>query len=144
MQCNVTCFFIEETTAPTGTTAPAEFEDETTAPSEPEETTKPEETTEPEETTKPEETTAPTEPESSATTLTLSRTDISFSVVPAYYTLEIEEENIKPEDVKWSSSDGSIVIVHNGKLQIVGWGTCKVYAKYNGVTAECIVRVVPR
>ena len=51
---------------------------------------------------------------------------------------------VNPEDVKWSSSDGSIVIVHNGKLQIVGWGTCKVYAKYKDVVAECIVRVVPR
>ena len=159
MQCNVACFFIQETTEPTGTTAPAQFEDETTAPTDPEETTEPEKETaaptepekettaptEPEETTEPEkETTAPTEPAGSDITLTLSRTDISFSVVPAYYTLEIKEDYIKAEDVKWSSSNGSIVIVHNGKLQIVGWGTCKVYAKYKDVVAECIVRVVPR
>lgn len=148
IQSKVTCFFIQETTEPVGTTAPAHFEDETTAPSDPEETTKPVESTEPEEeTTAPteaEETTAPTEPAGGDITLTLSRTDISFSVVPAYYTLEIEEDYIKAEDVKWSSSDGSIVIVHNGKLQIVGWGTCKVYAKYKDVVAECIVRVVPR
>lgn len=142
LQCSVTCFFIEETTVPTGTTAPAEFENETTAPTEVPETTEAEveETTAP---TEPEETTKPADDDGEIT-LTLSRTDISFSVVPAYYTLEIEEENIDPEDVTWSSSDGSIVLVHKGKLQIVGWGTCKVYAKYKGVTAECIVRVFPR
>ena len=47
LQCKVTCFFIEETTAPTATTAPETFPDETTVPSEPEETTAPEETTGP-------------------------------------------------------------------------------------------------
>lgn len=136
LQCNVTCFFIEETTEPDTTTAPEVFEDETTAPSEPEA-----------ETTAPvEETTAPTEeetkPESDEVTLTLNKKDISFGVVPAYYTLEIEED-IDPADVKWSSSNGSIVIVHDGKLQIVGYGTAKVYAEYKGVKAECIIRVVP-
>lgn len=154
LQCNVTCFFIEETTAPTATTAPETFPDETTVPSEPEETTAPSESkpeeTKPEETTaptEPEETTAPTEPEETTApttevTLTLKKKDISFGVVPAYYTLEIVED-IDPKDVKWSSSNGSVVLVHNGQLQIVGWGTAKVYAEYKGVKAECIIRVVP-
>ena len=143
LQCKVTCFFIEETTAPTATTAPETFPDETTAPTEPEETTAP---------TQPEETTAPTEPEettapttgSGEVTLTLNKTDITFSVVPAYYTLEIQEENVDLDQVKWVSSDGSVAICHGGQLQIVGYGTCKITAEYKGVKAECIVRVIAR
>lgn len=140
LQCKVTCFFIEETTAPTETTAPETFPDETTAPTEPEETTAP---------TEPEETTAPTETQKPSTgngevTLTLNKTDITFSVVPAYYTLEILEEDVDLDQVKWVSSDGNVAICHGGQLQIVGYGTCKITAEYKGVKAECIIRVIAR
>lgn len=145
MQCKVTCFFIEETTEPTATTAPETFPDETTVPTEPEETTP----SEPEQT---EATTAPTEPEETQkpstgtgeVTLTLKKTDITFSVVPAYYTLEFVEENIDMTQVKWVSSDGNVAICHNGQLQVVGYGICKITAEYKGVKAECVVRVVAR
>lgn len=144
LQCKVTCFFIEETTAPTETTAPETFPDETTVP-----TTEPVETTTP---TEPEETTAPTVPEETQkpssgngnVTLTLNKTDITFSVVPAYYTLEILEEDVDLSQVKWVSSDGNVAICHGGKLQIVGYGICKITAEYKGVKAECIVRVIAR
>jgi len=145
LQCKVTCFFIEETTEPTETTAPETFPDETTAPTQPEETTAP--TTAP---TEPEETTAPTQPEQtqkpsgSEVTLTLNKKDITFSVVPAYYTLEILEEDVDLDQVKWMSTDGNVAICHKGKLQIVGWGTCKIIAEYKGVKAECIIRVIAR
>ena len=144
LQCKVTCFFIEETTAPTATTAPETFPDETTVPSEPEETTAP---SVPEETTEP--TTAPTEPvetqpSTGEVTLTLNKTDLTFSVVPAYYTLEILEENVDLDQVKWVSTDGNVAICHGGKLQIVGYGTCKITAEYKGVKAECIIRVIAR
>lgn len=142
LQCKVTCFFIEETTEPTETTAPETFPDETTAPTEPEDTT----ATEPEE-----ETTAPTEPEETqkpssgnTNTLTLKKTDITFSVVPAFYTLEFEEEGIDMSQVKWTTSDGNVALCHNGQLQVIGYGLCKITAEYKGMKAECIVRVVAR
>ena len=138
LQCKVTCFFIEETTAPTETTAPETFPDETTAPTEPEEeTTAPTEApTEPEETQKPS--------SGSTTTLTLKKTDITFSVVPAFYTLEFVEEGIDMSQVKWVTSDGNVALCHNGQLQVVGYGLCKITAEYKGMKAECIVRVISR
>ena len=152
IQCKVTCFFIEETTEPTETTAPETFPDETTVPTEPEQTTatEPEETTPATEATEP--ATEPSEPEATEkpstgngeVTLTLKKTDITFSVVPAYYTLEFVEEDIDMSQVKWVSTDGNVAICHNGQLQIVGYGICKITAEYKGVTAECIVRVVAR
>jgi protein tyrosine phosphatase (PTP) superfamily phosphohydrolase (DUF442 family) len=101
----------------------------------------------PEETTEP--TTAPTEPvetqpSTGEVTLTLNKTDLTFSVVPAYYTLEILEENVDLDQVKWVSTDGNVAICHGGKLQIVGYGTCKITAEYKGVKAECVIRVVAR
>ena len=155
LTCNVTCFFIEETTAPTGTTAPAEFEgenettapvEETTAPAEEttapaDETTAPTEPAETEAATEPAETTEPKDDKTDGEiTLTLKRTDLSFGMLGAVYTLEIEED-IDPKDVKWTSANGNIVIVHNGVLRTTGKGVTKIYAEYKGVKAECVIRV---
>ena len=75
--------------------------------------------------------------------------DISAEAVSDYYAADCQAEEIFallrsgqiPDDV---STDGNVAICHGGKLQIVGYGTCKITAEYKGVKAECIIRVIAR
>ena len=49
--------------------------------------------------------------------------------------------DLKPEDVKWRTSDSSIVMVRNGVVTAMGKGVAKITATYNGESVSCIVRV---
>lgn len=127
--CKVTCAFVAETT---------ESEKTTVAPST-SETDEDIDETEPEETSVPKET-ASADNASSEPSLTLKRTDLSFGKIDVQYKLEILED-IDPKDVSWSSENSNVVTIKDGVLTIVGKGQTKVIAEYNGMKAECIIRV---
>lgn len=141
--CTVICTVAEETTVPEEeTTAPTQAETEpeqTTQPSD--ETTAPvEETTAPiEETTEPsEETTASADPNQ---TIAFVKTDISFFSLGAKYSLQYTPDSIPAEDITWSSTNRNVATVEDGVVKIKGWGVASIYAEYNGVKIECVVRV---
>lgn len=83
---------------------------------------------------------APTEATTANTTLKLKKTDITFGKIGVYTTLELDCD-LKPEDVKWRTSDSSIVMVRNGVVTAMGKGVAKITATYNGESVSCIVRV---
>lgn len=74
------------------------------------------------------------------TTLKLKKSDITFTKIGVYTTLELDCD-LKAEDVKWRTSDSSIAMVRNGVVTAMGKGVAKVTASYNGETVSCIVRV---
>lgn len=83
---------------------------------------------------------APTETAAANTTLKLKKTDITFGRVGVYTTLELDCD-LKPEDVKWRTSDSSIATVRNGVVTATGKGVAKITATYDGESVSCIVRV---
>lgn len=120
LECKVTCFFIEETTAPVETTDPSE-------PSEPEETTEPTEPTE-------------AEPDPSVS-FTLKKEDVSFWVIGDTWAVQINEKDIDPKDVTWSSDNEKVCTVsEDGVVKITGKGTTTIHGEYKGHKVECIVR----
>lgn len=86
------------------------------------------------------ETEATEETKPANTTLKLKKSDITFTKIGVYTTLELDCD-LKAEDVKWRTSDSSIAMVRNGVVTAMGKGVAKVTATYNGETVSCIVRV---
>jgi uncharacterized protein YjdB len=80
-------------------------------------------------------------------TLSLSKVSISFSDVGEsadIFATVIEDgtlvgEDILRDEVKWTTSDGEVAIVENGKIIAVGYGTCVVRATYKDASATCNV-----
>lgn len=143
LECKVTCFFIEETTAPVETTEPTDVTDSTET-TEPDEGTEPDETTEPTDGTEPEGTTEPTEAEPDpSVSFTLKKTDVSFWVLGDTWKIQINESGIDHKDVKWSSDNENICTVsEDGVVKITGKGTTTIRGEYKGHKVECIVRSI--
>ena len=83
---------------------------------------------------------AATEATTGSTTLKLKKSDITFGKIGVYTTLELDCD-LKPEDVKWRTSDSSIAMVRNGVVTAMGKGVAKITATYNGESVSCVVRV---
>ncbi len=117
--CKVTCFFMEETTAPAESSDPTEV-------------------------TELEETTEPTEAEPDpSVSFTLKKTDVSFWVIGDTWTVQINEKDIDHKDVKWSSDNEKVCTVsEDGVVKITGKGTTTIRGEYKGHKVECIVRSV--
>ena len=114
LKCTVTCKFVEETTAP----------------SEPEETEDGTEATEPEDTTAPTEEAKPTEPLKDINLeKALSHTDLTFNAKGQGFTFKIT--GLKNNEVKWTSEDPNVVTVdENGFVTSVGKGNTYIICKY--------------
>lgn len=83
------------------------------------------------------ETTAPAEQ-----VLKLKETDISLSKVRGItYELTLDCD-IPVDQIEWITMNSNILLVKNGVITVLGPGTTKVVAKYNGQSVECIVRCV--
>jgi len=91
--------------------------------------------------TEPEETTAPTVPGETypMDTFVLNREDFTIGTTHNPWTLYNGE--IPVEVIEWSSADEDIATFEAGVVTAVSAGVTTVYATYNGVTLECIVRV---
>lgn len=71
--------------------------------------------------------------------LKLKQTDITFTKKGVTYQLELDCD-LKPEEVTWLTINSKIAIVHDGVITVVGSGTTKIVAQYQGQEAVCIVR----
>lgn len=123
IECNVVCDFDIglETTAPDATEQTGETEA-------------------PDETEAPEQTTAPTEALLDVT-LTLNRSDMTFSFKGESFKLGIPGE-LDYEDITWTSDNANIAKVENGVVTATGYGTTKIYAQYGDQKVQCIVRCI--
>lgn len=86
----------------------------------------------------------PTEPTTTPTTepvqeFSLNRTDITMKIGEGAWPLY--RGDIPKNSIEWWSGDESVATVNNGNVSPVGEGITTIYAKYNGKTYECIVRV---
>lgn len=97
------------------------FQEETTAPSQPPETTAP----------------APV-PEG----LTLDAEDVSLFASGEAFTITAKFTGLKisGSKVTWATSDDRVATVENGVVTAVGKGTATITAEYKGKKAQCIVR----
>ena len=74
--------------------------------------------------------------------LKLKESDISLSKVRGVtYELTLEC-NLTADQVEWITMNSNIVLVKDGVITVIGPGTTKIVAKYNGQSVECIVRCV--
>lgn len=91
--------------------------------------------------TEPDETTAPTVPDVtySMDTFKLNRED--FTIGTSHSPWKLYDGEIPVELIEWSSEDSDIATFEDGVVVPVSEGVTTVYATYNGVTLECIVRV---
>jgi hypothetical protein len=117
LKCTVTCSFAQETTAP----------------SEPEETTEPEGTTEATEATEPTEETEPAKPTEPLKDINLekalSHLDLTFNARGQGFTFKIN--GLKNTEVKWTSEDENVVTVdENGFVTSIGKGATFIICKY--------------
>ena len=93
-----------------------------------------------EETEAPTEETEETKKSSSGdVTLKLKRSDITFSRLGVYYTLQLDCD-LSAEDVTWRTSNSAIANVNNGVVTAMGRGIAKITAKYGDQEVSCIVR----
>lgn len=77
-----------------------------------------------------------------AVVLKLKESDISLSKVRGI-TYELTMDcDLAADQVDWITLDSNVLLVKNGIITVMGPGTTKVVAKYNGQTVECIVRCV--
>ena len=99
--------------------------------------------TEPEKREAPEESTQPQNTESSEEqgnmVLKLKQTDITFKKTGVTFQLELDCD-LKPEDVTWLTMNSKVAICHDGLITVLGYGTTKIVAQYEGQEAVCIVR----
>ena len=102
-----------------------------------------EETQATEESTEAEEETEATEETQSASsgnvTLKLKRSDITFSRLGVYYTLQLDCD-LSADDVTWRTSNSAIANVNNGVVTAMGPGIAKITAKYCDQEFSCVVR----
>ncbi len=115
---------------------------ETTQPTEPQETI-PAETTKPTQPTAPKPTEPkPTEPVQTSKRLRLNQEDVSFYTKGETYqfTVKYGGKKLDPSLVTWTSSDEGIVSVKDGKITILARGTVTITASYEGKSDSCIVR----
>lgn len=99
-------------------------------------------TTEATEATEAAETDATEETKSSSSgdvTLKLKRSDITFSRLGVYYTLQLDCD-LDASDVTWRTSNSAIANVNNGVVTAMGPGIAKITAKYGDQEVSCIVR----
>lgn len=87
------------------------------------------------------ETTEATEPKKDLPDIAFNKTDLSFFMLGEQYEIPYTPSEIPAEDITWTSDNSDIVSVENGVLTMRWWGTTKIYAEYDGVKIECIVRV---
>lgn len=128
---------IEESTE---SVVPSMGVDETEETSAPTEITEETHATEATQATEPETTTEASEP--SGSVLKLKETDISLSKVRGI-TYELTMDcDIPASQVEWITMNSNVLLVKDGVITVLGPGTTKVVAKYNGQTVECIVRCV--
>ncbi len=74
--------------------------------------------------------------------LKLKESDISLSKVRGVtYELTLDC-NLTADQVEWITMNSNIVLVRDGVITVMGPGTTKIVAKYNGQSVECIVRCV--
>lgn len=97
---------------------------------------------EPETTEQTEAATEETEPEETKgnnTTLKLKKTDITFSRLGVYTTLQLDCD-LTAEEVTWRTSNSAIVNVNNGVVTAMGPGVAKITVTYGDQQVSCIVR----
>ena len=74
--------------------------------------------------------------------LKLKESDISLSKTRGItYELTLDCD-IAADQVEWITMNSNVLLVKDGVITVMGPGTTKVVAKYNGQSAECIVRCV--
>lgn len=74
--------------------------------------------------------------------LELNKTDAKFSAIGVTYTLTYTPADIPAEDITWTTANSNIATIENGVITTRGYGITSVYAEYQGVIVECVVRVV--
>lgn len=74
-----------------------------------------------------------------AVELKLKQKDITFTKKGVTFQLELDCD-LKPEEVDWYVMNSKVVICHDGLITVLGSGTTKVVAQYDGQEATCIVR----
>lgn len=121
--CPVTVSIPEETEPPE-TAAPS------TEPGEP--------SSEPEARAVEEESTAPSE-EPAGVVLKLKQEDITFRKTGVTFQLELDCD-LKPEDVTWLTLNSNVAICRDGLVSVIGYGTTKIVAQYDGQEVYCIIR----
>lgn len=89
------------------------------------------------ETTEPE----TTEAQIDASEFEFEKVDITFDRIGVTYTLRYSPTEIPVEDIEWMTMNSDVCVVNDGVITITGWGTTTIYAEYNGVKIECVVRV---
>lgn len=72
-------------------------------------------------------------------TLKLKRSDITFSRLGVYYTLQLDCD-LSADDITWRTSNSAIANVNNGVVTAMGPGIAKITAKYGDQEVSCIVR----
>ena len=74
--------------------------------------------------------------------LKLKETDISLSKTRGItYELTLDCD-VTADQVEWITMNSNVLLVKDGVITVMGPGTTKVVAKYNGQSVECIVRCV--
>lgn len=96
------------------------------------------ETTEATEATEEDPSTEPSDSDVPDVTLTLNRSDITFSSKGDSWMLY--SGSLSLTQITWSSDDETVATISNGTVVAVGSGTTKVYAEYNGQKVSCIIR----
>lgn len=122
VECMVVCDFSEST--------------EATQDSEPE-------TTQPE--SEPETTEAPTQEETKAqsnASIAFAKTDLTFNSIGVTYKLKYTPEDIPAESITWTSGNNNIASIQDGVVYVKSWGITSVFAEYNGVKVECVIRAL--
>lgn len=72
-------------------------------------------------------------------TLKLKRSDITFSRLGVYYTLQLDCD-LTAEEVTWRTSNSAIANVNNGVVTAMGPGVALITAKYGDQEVTCVVR----
>ncbi len=72
--------------------------------------------------------------------LKLKQSDLSFLKKGATYQLELDCD-VDPKDVEWFTMDPKVALCHDGLVTIIGAGTTRIGARYNGQEVFCVIRV---
>ena len=76
------------------------------------------------------------------TSITLDKSELSLKVGSSYVlTATVKPDDATDKNVKWSSSDASIVKVDNGKVTALKSGTATITATVGSCSAECVITV---